>query len=1027
MKNVDIGRKVILPSSFTQGPRYIDQNFQDAMALIRKFGKPDLFLTMTCNPNWLEITDNLKHENGTVEKSFLEVKVFKLKALELVKDVVNEFIFGSVICWLYVIEFQKRGLPHMHMLINLSKDDKLKYPNEIDKYISAQIPDSEKDPVLYKSVLKHMVHGPHVLTSLNKPSLPCITESTDKKCLNKWKCKYDYPKKYQTETELQLNGYPKYARPDNGVTAKVGHFEITNVDIVPHNPFLIKKYDSHINVEHVIDIKAIKYLTGYVNKGPDRAEVEIIEDENVLNHDETKKFLDTRYVSSCESIWRLFEYKMKDASHSVYRLPVHLKDKHKFYFNESDSVEDLTEKMKNKKTELMAYFELNKIEPKARELFYQDIPESYTFDSKKCCWYEKKRHCSSIGRLTSVSPSDKDKFYLRLLLLNVKGKTSFEDLCTVDNIEYYPNYGADCLALGLIKNDEEWKFCLREASSYQMPVRLRSLFVRIIVHCNPISPKELWLEFRDEMSEDYQRDFDTETAYKKAYVDIMCKIIDEGSGKSIKDFPDLKDVYTSNDLLNIVSDSDVIDKVKEMELFLLKYNQMNKAQKKVTDCIRNLLTSENTVETGLKYAHFLNGCGGSGKTFVYIAICHLCNALDKSFSTVSHNGIAATHLPKGRTLHNRFDLHLDLSQSRISPRTGSWEELKGMNVLIWDEAPTSNNKVLTVVDEKLREIMKNDLPFGGKIMLLGGDFRQTLPILEHATKIQLIQCLLKYHRLWKFFTIHDLHENMRAKPDEKEFVDYILSVGDGSINDDEEKVLLPDQSIMKSDLVEEVYGDVIRSENLNELANRAILAPLNIEVNDINLQVLSMLPDKEIEYSSIDHAELTTGEIDQSQDIDYLNSLTPSGLPPHKLFLKVGAIVSLKRNLNVKKGLVNGTRMKVEMMSKNIVACTLLSGNRKGEFEFIPRITLIEDKRYPFVLYRHQFPIQLAFAMTIHKAQGCTFEKIGLDLRSECFTHGQLYVALSRVRSFDGLKIRLSDDNIDNRVKNVVYKEIFDD
>ena len=143
--------------------------------------------------------------------------------------------------------------------------------------------------------------------------------------------------------------------------------------------------------------------------------------------------------------------------------------------------------------------------------------------------------------------------------------------------------------------------------------------------------------------------------------------------------------------------------------------------------------------------------------------------------------------------------------------------------------------------------------------------------------------------------------------------------------------------------------------------------------------------------------------------------------------MKVGAIVSLKRNLNVKKGLVNGTRMKVEMMSKNIVACTLLSGNRKGEFEFIPRITLIEDKRYPFVLYRHQFPIQLAFAMTIHKAQGCTFEKIGLDLRSECFAHGQLYVALSRVRSFDGLKIRLSDDNIDNRVKNVVYKEIFDD
>ena len=77
-------------------------------------------------------------------------------------------------------------------------------------------------------------------------------------------------------------------------------------------------------------------------------------------------------------------------------------------------------------------------------------------------------------------------------------------------------------------------------------------------------------------------------------------------------------------------------------------------------------------------------------------------------------------------------------------------------------------------------------------------------------------------------------------------------------------------------------------------------------------------------------------------------------------------------------------------------------------------------------MYRHQFPLQLAFAMTIHKSQGSTFEKIGLDLRSECFAHGQLYVALSRVRSFDGLSIRLSDDNEDNRVKNVVYKEVFE-
>ena len=267
---------------------------------------------------------------------------------------------------------------------------------------------------------------------------------------------------------------------------------------------------------------------------------------------------------------------------------------------------------------------------------------------------------------------------------------------------------------------------------------------------------------------------------------------------------------------------------------------------------------------------------------------------------------------------------------------------------------------------------------------------------------------------------------MRANVGEKDFVDFILNVGDGSINDIDEKVMLPEKCIVKTDLINEVYTEIIENNDLKQLSTRAILAPLNIEVNDINAQVLSMLPGEEFDYSSIDRAEQNNDECDHTVDLDYLNSLCPSGLPPHNLYLKVGAVVSLKRNLNVKRGLVNGTRMRVEMLSKNIIACRLLTGNRIDEIEFIPRITLVEDKKYPFVFYRHQFPIQLAFAMTIHKSQGCTFEKIGLDLRSDCFAHGQLYVALSRVRSFEGLTIRLQDDRIDNRVKNVVYKEVFE-
>ena len=148
-------------------------------------------------------------------------------------------------------------------------------------------------------------------------------------------------------------------------------------------------------------------MTGYVGKGPDRAEVAITTDENEINHDEPKQYLDTRYVSSCECLWRFFEYKMQHSSHSVIRLPVHLKDQHKFYFNENDDQDDIREKMKNKKTELMAYFELNKTDVNARNYLYQEIPENYVFNSRAGVWTERKKH-SCIGRITSVSPTDKD-------------------------------------------------------------------------------------------------------------------------------------------------------------------------------------------------------------------------------------------------------------------------------------------------------------------------------------------------------------------------------------------------------------------------------------------------------------------------------------------------------------------------------------------------------------------------------------------------------------------------------------------
>lgn len=134
----------------------------------------------------------------------------------------------------------------------------------------------------------------------------------------------------------------------------------------------------------------------------------------------------------------------------------------------------------------------------------------------------------------------------------------------------------------------------------------------------------------------------------------------------------------------------------------------------------------------------------------------------------------------------------------------------------------------------------------------------------------------------------------------------------------------------------------------------------------------------------------------------------------------------LIRNLNIREGLCNGTRLIVVELRTNVIVCKILCGDNTGQIVYIPRITLICDNEFPFDLYRHQFPLVLAFSMSIIKAQGQTLEKVGLDLRKNVFSHGQLYVALSRVRTWKALKVKLDEKNADRKTKNIVYKELLD-
>jgi len=153
------GKKVILPSSFTRGPRHRQQRFQDSMAIVREYGKPDLFITMTANPKWKEITESLLPNQRACHRPDIVNRVFALKVKHLLHLIRKEEVFGKPAAIIWVIEYQKRGMPHIHLLLTLEPKYRIRTAADIDKIIRAEIPDAS-DEALQHLVLNNMVHGP---------------------------------------------------------------------------------------------------------------------------------------------------------------------------------------------------------------------------------------------------------------------------------------------------------------------------------------------------------------------------------------------------------------------------------------------------------------------------------------------------------------------------------------------------------------------------------------------------------------------------------------------------------------------------------------------------------------------------------------------------------------------------------------------------------------------------------------------------------------------------------------------------
>ena len=200
-------------------------------------------------------------------------------------------------------------------------------------------------------------------------------------------------------------------------------------------------------------------------------------------------------------------------------------------------------------------------------------------------------------------------------------------------------------------------------------------------------------------------------------------------------------------------------------------------------------------------------------------------------------------------------------------------------------------------------------------------------------------------------------------------------------------------------------------------------------MDDINTLLLTSLPGEMHVFNSADTVSYKEQELNNYQPYptEYLNSLKASGLPLSKLALKTGCPIMLLWNLGVSMGLCNGTRLILLEARSRVLKCRIISGDAKfaGNIVLIPQITLEPSaQNLPLPLRQHQFPVRLAFSMTINKSQGQSVTHMGLDLHTPVFSHGQLYVALSRCTSASRMKVLLNENNVDSRTANIVYKEV---
>ena len=558
----------------------------------------------------------------------------------------------------------------------IDSKDRIRDPEDIDRFISAELPDKEVDPETFRIVADLMMHGP---CGNANPSAPCMQQGS---------CTKNFPKRYNDHTFFDENGHVHYRRRNTQAYVTKGEFRLDNSYVVPYNRLLCLMFHAHINVEYCGWSMLIKYLFKYISKGTDRIAAKIVKpigdpgtsSAPKIQIDEIQNFIDGRFICPHEAFWRIMKFPIHYRDPPVQILAVHMKDMQEITFRDKEPLGSILSDDGRKVTTLTEWFRYNELYTDGRHLTYLDFPSEYVWNKDSKTWTRRqKKSRYAIGRLAYVHPAAGELFYFRMLLPHQKGCRSFEEVRTVNN-EIFSTYRAACQALGLLDDDKEWDIALEEAAMSASASELRTLFAHILIYCEVADPLKLWEKHWFIMKDDipgrasymcHVRNLHINDPELKGYILYEIEMILNSCSKSLREYNlPMPPQHLIDDLENrLLMEEKNYNRPQLENEAARSFEKLNADQKQIYNLIISA-SSERRQELVFVYGH-----GGTGKTFLWKTIINKLRSEGKIVLAVASSGIASLLLPSGRTAHSRFKLPIELTDESMCTikKTRCWQ------------------------------------------------------------------------------------------------------------------------------------------------------------------------------------------------------------------------------------------------------------------------------------------------------------------------------------------------------------------